>query len=167
MWRCNMYADMNEVKRTLLTQHYVEKKDMYVKRASYHIGEFFSEDVVQEAYAKALRYLDRYPVEYQDFSAFFNVMFNNELKDFRSDRLDKVELMEWHWESGEFDDERVAVAEVTRLERFLAREKPLNRSVIYSALWQGIPLKDIARAHGVSEGAVKQLVFKFRGRVNV
>lgn len=160
-----MYANMTEVKLNLLKQHYEAQRKRLVKRASYAVGEFFGEDVVQEAFAKAIRYIDKFPDDPDHFANFFNVLFYNEIKDFRADRLDKVELMEWHWESGEFDDERIANAELKRIEAELDKLKPDSRSIVYTVLWQGVSQKETAKAFGVPEGTVNSLVHRFRERV--
>ena len=73
-----------------LTEYYVDQRDRLVKRYSYRAGgPANAEDVVQEAFARALRYIDSYQPEVRPLPAWFNTILNNAWHDFRKEERDQ------------------------------------------------------------------------------
>lgn len=67
-----------------LTEFYTAQKDRLIKRISYRAGSMHNaEDVVQEAFTRALTYIEAYDPEVRPLPAWFNTILNNALKDFK------------------------------------------------------------------------------------
>jgi RNA polymerase sigma factor (sigma-70 family) len=67
-----------------LTEYYTEQKDRLIKRVSYRAGGIHNaEDVVHEAFTRALQYIDAYDPQKRPLPAWFNTILNNALKDFK------------------------------------------------------------------------------------
>jgi len=93
----------------IIEQHYIENFDKLVKRYANRAGSVWNaEDVVQDSFDRAMRYSDSFSPERQEFGAWFNMILNNALRDFKrddrllgmsveySEELDEVEpLLEW------------------------------------------------------------------------
>jgi len=74
----------NDNKVLTLNEYYIKQYDRLVKRVSYRAGGIpNAEDVVQEAFTRALTYIDAYDPAQKPFAAWFNTILNNALKDFK------------------------------------------------------------------------------------
>jgi RNA polymerase sigma factor (sigma-70 family) len=66
-----------------IEQHYKDNYRKFVKRMTFRAGsEFDAEDIVQDAYERAIRYSNKATV--LNFDKWFNMLLNNSLKDFKS-----------------------------------------------------------------------------------
>lgn len=66
----------------ILEEHYRKNRFTYVKRMSFRCGDY-AEDVVQEAYARAIKYFSSYKEEYS-LDAWFSRIINNCLKEHKN-----------------------------------------------------------------------------------
>ena len=68
---------------TNIEQHYIENYRKFVKRITFRAGtEWDAEDIVQDAYERALRYSNKAGI--LNFDKWFNTLLNNSLKDFKN-----------------------------------------------------------------------------------
>ena len=71
----------------ILEEHYRKKSARYVIIARYRLGSLpkdLSQDVVQEAYTRAIKYLHRFNPDTGNFDAWFRTIFNNCTQDIRN-----------------------------------------------------------------------------------
>jgi RNA polymerase sigma factor (sigma-70 family) len=67
-----------------VAEHYQENKLKYLKRLSFRAGtEWDAEDVLHDAYERAIRYYASYD-DSQDFGAWFNTILNNALREHKN-----------------------------------------------------------------------------------
>lgn len=67
----------------IITQHYKDNYRRLIKRMTFRAGtEWDAEDVVQEAYARALRYQDSF--DGTNFDRWFNTILNNALREHKN-----------------------------------------------------------------------------------
>lgn len=68
---------------SVIEQHYRENFNKLVKRMAFRVGEEWgSQDVVHEAYARALRYIDSF--DGRDFNRWFTTILNNCLREHKN-----------------------------------------------------------------------------------
>lgn len=147
----------------LIEMHYLEFREELCKKFKRRAGTFENaEDVVQEAYARALRFKDSYDGT-RPFYKWFNTIINNALKDFkRAERVDGMVI--------EFDeelDEGVTFSEEEHdyMKRIVA-EMNAKRGETAKALklyfLKGYPPRDIYQTLDMSKKAVYQAIFRFQ-----
>lgn len=69
-----------------LTTHFEENYDRLVKRASFRVGGMTNaEDVVQEAFTRALQYSASFEYSNRELTAWFNTILNNAASDLKSE----------------------------------------------------------------------------------
>lgn len=73
---------MKSNKITTLTEYYCDQYASLLKRFKYRAGgEQNAEDVIQEAFTRALTYIDSFDPSNKELPAWFNTIINNTLKD--------------------------------------------------------------------------------------
>lgn len=78
---------MNE-RNAVVEKFYVENRDTLIKRVSFRAGgEYNAEDVVSEAFARALKYWNSFDPKRHELGAWFSSILNNALKDFKREEL--------------------------------------------------------------------------------
>ena len=80
----------------LIEQHYKDNHNRFIKRMTFRAGtEWDAQDIVQDAYERALRYYKSF--DGTNFDKWFSTILNNSLKDFKS--------KEKGFATSEFDEE--------------------------------------------------------------
>jgi len=79
-----------------LRHFFAAEYDMLVKRAMYRVRDFDdAEDVVMDAFRKAVEYWDSYNPEMKELGAWFNTIMNNSIKTFQKEKFMKhIEIEE-------------------------------------------------------------------------
>lgn len=151
---------MNKLK--LLEEHFVENRDVMVKQANRKIGEFFAEDVVQEAYTRCMRYVDNLPEDKKVLNSYVYKVMRNVIKDYLSDSISSVGVEEDMLESGELNDEWEAKGVLKEIKRDILRLKSPRKEIIYCALIQGDRYELISSINKVNVQTVKDMVKYYR-----
>lgn len=146
----------------LLNTHYVENYDKLVKRLSYRAGGIHNaEDVMQEAYARALNYLDSFDPMVKGFGAWFNSVINNSLRDFKSTErirgmarsLDKEENLADIAQDQEIIDKLMQEVES------IPNEK--SREILKMFVFLGYSAKEVARVVDTNMSNIRRTINEF------
>lgn len=154
-----------EIVYQIINQHYNQNFEALVKRVSGKIGPFWAEDCVHDTYERAYRYWERLPLGFVGINYYLSVMLTNRIRDYQSDRIDSVEIEEYHWESGELADEIRAVGILSEVKAHLATYPEEQKSIIYLRLFQGEKQELVSSITGVTQAWISQLCSKFQREV--
>lgn len=152
---------------TILAEFYKERREDLLRRLNYGAGSpEAAEDVLQEAFVRALIYWDTFNPEHKELGAWFNTIMRNSLRDFKRE--------EWLFGMGEEFDE----------ELYDPQEMPINESELVKKIYelvddkiadhQEILLlyfekhyspKDIANITEFKVKTIKQVVWRFKTEV--
>lgn len=147
---------------TIIEEHYKRSFNRLVKRLSFRAGSpQDAEDIVQDAYERALKYIDAYDVE-QDFEIWFGRIMFNCLKDHnkKSRGYTVVEFEEHH---GGGEDCRMLPKEA--LDQIWKRidSKPAEFAEILRLHFKnGYSINDINKIVGGKYDATAQTIKRFR-----
>lgn len=154
--------DRQSIIYQIITQHYVENYDALVKRATRMVGEYWAEDTVQEAFEQAYKYWERLPIDFVGISKYILVIHNNVIKRYQNDRIDSVEVEDYHWESGELADEMRARGILHEVKEHLKTYPENMRDIIYLRLFQGERLETVTAIVGVTHPYVVKVCYMFQ-----
>lgn len=148
----------------MLEAHYREHRNKLAKIASYRVKDFtLGEDVVQEAYAKALRYLDKYNPEYE-FGGWFHRIFNNTVINVQRIERDGGVVKDDDLSVPHAGDDYLAKKEIASL---IQGEKPKHRDLLHMFFFEGFNARQIADFLGISHGSVRLIIYRFRDKVAI
>lgn len=151
---------MNEI----VTEHYKENYQRIVGYLRFRAGsEWNAEDVVQEAYYRALKYFPQ--VAPANFAGWFNRILHNSIKDFMSAERGHI--------ADEFEEEYVEGNPCNRYNEKVIREiyelidtKSLIQIEVLSMYFKlGYSPKDIAALTDITYGAAHQIIQRFRNEL--
>jgi len=152
-----------ENKKQLLEAHYRKDYSKLVKTTSYRLGNdrALAEDVVQEAYSVALRYLKSFNPQY-DFGGWFDRILTNTL--IRTKRLeqDKGVVKDNDYPIPHEGDNYLAKRQLREL---IQLEKPRNHDLLHMFFFEGFNARQISDFLGIKHDSVRQIVNRFRDKV--
>lgn len=154
---------MNEV----IERFYVAERDNLLRRLNYGAGSpEAAEDVLQEAFVRALIYWDTFDPENKELGAWFSTILKNALRDFKRD--------EWLFGMGEeFDEELYDPQEMTLKEDELIRKiyelvdgkiEP-HQEILLLYFDKHYSPKDIANMTPYKVKTIKQVIWRFKTEV--
>jgi len=149
-------------KKSLLEEHYRKEYSVLVKRSAYRLGNntALAEDTVQEAYAKALKYLERYNPEYE-FGGWFDKILKNTIKDMQ--KLDRENgIVHDNFSVDPVGDEVIAKSE---LMEYINAEKKRNRELLTMFFFEGFNARQVSEFLGMTHTNVRQIINRFRDRL--
>lgn len=149
-------------KLELLENHYVDNYKVMVKQAERKVGSFFSEDCVQEAYTRCMRYVDNLPDDKKVLSSYVYKVMRNVIKDYLSDSISSVGVEEDMLESGELNDEWEAKGVLGEIKKDILSLNSPRKEIIYCALIQGDKYELISQINKVNVQTVKDTVKYYR-----
>lgn len=150
----------------LLTGYYVVNRANLVKRFTRRAGtEWDAEDVVQDAFERAIKYYDSYDPELSAFGAWFGRIITNALRNYLNRQKGLGDL--------EFDEE---LAEGTPCEQYtehLAADIRANirtrkkhiAEILILYFEKGYSAKDISCIVDTSHVAINQIIYRFREEI--
>tara|TARA_R110000823_G_C15952958_1_gene502524 strand:+ start:10593 stop:11081 length:489 start_codon:yes stop_codon:yes gene_type:complete len=148
-----------------IEQFYKDNYDMLVKRFNRRAGGVENaEDVVQEAFCRALKYKDSFNPERQEIGAWFNTILNNALVSHQREQMLKGVTVPYeeheHEEVYECSNEkRHLISDV--LERMYAKSSK-SRNILYLYFIQGYKMHEIARVVDDKYKSVQMLIRRFK-----
>lgn len=154
-------------KNEVLGKFYEVERDNLLRRLNYGAGSpSNAEDVLQEAFVRALIYWDTFDPERKELGAWFNTIMRNALRDFKRE--------EWLFGMGEEFDE----------EQYDPQEMPVNESELVKKIYEMVDgkiddhqeilllyfekhysPKDIANITNFKVKTIKQVVWRFKNEV--
>lgn len=149
----------------LIKQHYTTNYALLVKRSTWRVpnkSRALAEECVQEAYTRALRYINAFNRE-DDFNNWFNRILRNTISDCRKAETDKGttrEIEEEIEELGATKEEKLyALATLSKY------PKGIKKEVLTLFFFYGYRVRDISEYTGMSQTAIKQLVYRFKNKI--
>lgn len=151
----------------ILEDFYKDERENLLRRLNYGAGSpSNAEDVLQEAFVRALIYWDTFDPERKELGAWFNTIMRNALRDFKRE--------EWLFGMGEEFDE----------EQYDPQEMPVNESELVKKIYEMVDgkiddhqeilllyfekhysPKDIANITNFKVKTIKQVVWRFKNEV--
>lgn len=152
--------------KEMIEQFYRDNYTLYVKRLSRRVGgPENAEDIVQEAFYRALKYADAFdPDGKATFEVWFNTVVRRAMYDFK-----RVELKQGM--TSEIDSGETEVIEIDGVDLAMAGEivkeiesKPLNdhRQVLYLAFVKDYPPRDIVKILDIGYSTVNTITNRFK-----
>lgn len=161
---------MSSKRNDLITQHYLENYIRLVKTAVRRVpnnSQALAEEVVQEAYARAVKYFRAYN-ENIEFDKWFNGIFRNAVNDCRTAESE-------HGCTFEYDDN---VENILSLEQTLQGElwdatmkmiykldNERDKEILSMCYMYGFTSKDIAEYVGMKHSTVRQIITRFKAKL--
>ena len=146
--------------QALIEQHYLTNRRNLVKRMSFPAGDY-AEDVVQEAYYRALKYAKSYKAEFS-LEKWFSQILNNCLKDHKNTEkgFSAVEFEEDDQEGIQCTGfgEKV-VKEVSDL---ISTKSVVQMEVLRYAFEQGYTAKEVSELTDYTYSNCRQIILRFR-----
>jgi RNA polymerase sigma factor (sigma-70 family) len=151
----------------LIHEHYLENHGKLVHKLQYRAGTIWNaEDVVQEAYCRALKYKGTYGVQEQDFGAWINKIINNALRtaqaaerrmgmsvEYNEDMDEMVDMLEW-----EEDMIKVVTNEMDK-------KSSAVRQVLYLYFFSQYKPREISQVLDISNGYIRTTVKEFKNQL--
>lgn len=153
------------MKQTLI-DFYNNERNTLVKKYNRRAGSpENAEDVVQEAFTRALQYIDSYDPSKKELGAWFYTILQNSLRDFK--REDKnggmVMFEEEHMEPTEFVDLDKEVR--NELHNLIDTKNDVAKEVLTLYFRHGYMIKDIDNTTDHSYAAIKAIILRFKKEV--
>lgn len=150
----------------LIEQHYLNNYRRLMKTFTFRAGtEWDAEDVIQEAYARALKYYKSFTGKPEEFNKWFYTIINNTLKEYKN--IEKGVAAE-SFEEEEADGipcsyvhDRI-MGEVYAL---IDTKSVVQIEVLTLHFKQGFSAKDISYITDVSYSAARQIILRFRNEL--
>ena len=147
---------------TDIDKHYREQYSRLVKRIAYRLGNkyFLAEEVVQEAYARALKYYKSFDPSYGEFDQWFSLILNNatrhcqnqeKSRGIHADTLVFPNIDEQYFRNG--------------LEEAVAKEGDRNSIILSLYFLDGWRTPEISKLLNCNHNTVRQVINRFRERI--
>ena len=147
-----------------IEQHYIDNRRMLVKVMTNRAGSVENaEDIVQEAFARALRYRSSFSVYKNDLRAWINAILNNTLRDFKIDERRMGMSVEYN----EDMDEPCPLHEwesdmIEAVKADIERKPVLVRQALYLYFFKGYKPREIAQVVEMTNGYIRTSVKEFK-----
>ncbi len=154
----------------LISTHYVKNYDRFVKQAVRRVpnnSKALAEEVVQEAYARALKYFRTFNKKTNTFDIWFNSILRNTINDCRTIEKDHGATVELHDNIEELVPPRnkTDVALLLKAINEMEREKDIH--VLSLFFITGYRSRDIAEYLGTNHNTIRQIILRFKNKVNM
>tara|TARA_R100000687_G_C6439009_1_gene159536 strand:+ start:271 stop:783 length:513 start_codon:yes stop_codon:yes gene_type:complete len=156
--------------RDKIEAFYIEFYDLYVRRNARRAGSMENaEDVVMEAFCRALKYADSFEVDNgRDLETWFNTIVRRALYDFK--RVETKQGMTAAIDSGETEAVEIDGVDQAMAEEILkiieSKENTEHRNVLFLAFVRNYPPRDIVEVLDLGLHSVYQIIKRFRGEMN-
>lgn len=157
-----MYPTMKDVKLTLVNQHYLAHKDELLSLARRRIGDFWKEDVVQEAYERCYRYIDQIPISEKELTLYVYTVMANVIRDYQRNTFSQQEVTEEMWVSGDLAQDMRSKGVLKEVLTYLDTYPLEQRNIIYAYVIQGDDARVVSQKFGVSLENVWKISSRFR-----
>lgn len=151
----------------LLTNFYEEERETLVKRISRRAGSpENAEDIVQEAFTRAFKYIKSYENTKREFGAWFNTILNNALRDFKRDERNYGMSMEREGEAEEGVEPRLDVKQERHEVRQLIFQKgEVQQEILRLYFILNYAPKDIQAVTEYPRGTILSTITRFQQEV--
>jgi RNA polymerase sigma factor (sigma-70 family) len=145
----------------MIVQYYIDNRNKLVNRVKYRVGGIENaEDVVQEAFARALQYISTYDHD-KPFGAWFNTILNNATRDFKREYRDQGRTREVQ----EGDFEPVELPEWVDLDKMLVGRNEVHKDILTLHFKEGFTPADIVKITEYQKGQVHMCIRRFVNQI--
>lgn len=147
-----------------IEQHHLDNFDRLVIVFSHRAGgRWNSEDVVQEAFTRALKYSNSFDEDKQEFGGWFNGILNNALRDYTKD----VRLLGMSVEYTEDMDELIPLLEwesdlIDAVKKDIERKSEGIRQALWLYLFRQYKPREIAQVVDMTNAHIRTAVKEFK-----
>lgn len=146
-------------------EHYRKNRNTIIKKLTFKAGSVQdAEDVVQEAYCRALKYIHAYNPNEFEFSRWFSRLFQNVWRDVLADKYQRgkpEEIDEKDFICYKFESNAPQLMELV-YDAIFATENPDHREILTLYLIYGYKLREVADIMGWRSGSVNQVLYRFK-----
>jgi RNA polymerase sigma factor (sigma-70 family) len=149
----------------MIEKFFRDEYNTLVKRVkARRMQEADAEDVVQEAFARAIKYKDSFDPEQQELGAWFNTILNNVFKSYRhanftGDFSFTEEVME---EVDDADKNWSDVNLLNKVKEEIGKRSNEHSCVLHLNLIKGYKRKEVAQILDEKEENIKKIVYRFK-----
>lgn len=150
----------------LIEDHYRSNHERLVKKLIWRVpyrSRAIAEDVVQEAYERALRYYRTFNPTIKDFTTWFNTILNNTLKSFKKSESNSGVTYEYDDNIDEITPPR-NVSHYYELISQLDSPNPVEKEILNLFFILGFKSREVALYVNKSHTNVRQIILRFRTR---
>lgn len=150
-----------------LERFYIAERENLLRRLSYSAGTpEAAEDVLQEAFVRALTYWNTFDPANKELGAWFSTILKNSLRDFKRD--------EWLFGMGEefdeelYDPQEMAVPEgelIRQIYDMVEEKVPNQKEILLLHFEKNYSPKDIHNITGLKVSTVSQVIWRFKKEV--
>lgn len=152
----------------MIEEHYRLNFDRLVKRTTYRVPNYSShlaEECVQEAYLRAIKYINAFNPDLDTFAKWFEGILRNATNDCRTIEKDRGVSKELSDEMEEVVATKEEKAQYSIIIKHISNEER-NKDILILFFLLGYKTKDISEYTGVSHTYVRQIIFRFRNKMN-
>lgn len=151
------------LKHKLIEEHYRLNYNKLVKRTAWKVpyrAEHLAEECVQEAYTRAMKYINTFNPKHDEFNKWFNGILRNTINDCRTIEKDKGATVE-------IDDDCTPLTP-SRQERTIAIFQIKNlaegntKRILSLFLLYGFKTREISELMGIKHNSVRQIISRWR-----
>ncbi len=157
-------------KNELITQHYLGNYTRLVKTAVRRVpnnSQALAEEVVQEAYARALKYFRAYD-EKSDFNKWFNGIFRNAVNDCRT--AEKEHGCTFEYNENLHDLEPISRYQSdlwdTTMKSIAKIENERDRNIMVHYYMSGFSSREISEYTGINHNTVRVIILRHKEKMN-
>lgn len=147
----------------LIEDHYLANRRNLVKRMSFPAGDA-AEDVVQEAYARALKYFNSYKPEYH-FDGWFRRILNNALKEHKNNERGTSAVSFEEEEHDGLDCSGLNERILLEVNELIATKSAVQMEVLTYHIQQGYTAKEVSELTDHTYANCRRIVHRFRQEV--
>lgn len=153
----------------IITEFYIKNsRELHKRVANRAGGAYNAEDVVQEAFARAIKYWDSFDPNRHQLGAWFGTILNNALKDFKREELMYGMCIEFNEELDEgvrmdTTDKQM----LKKIEQLIHSKRDSTRDLLDMYYLKGYKTRDIVQALDVDNRTVSIAVWRFKEEVKV
>ena len=144
----------------VLETHYRANRFKLVKRMSFRAGDY-AEDVVQEAYARALKYISSYKPEFS-LDAWFSRILNNAFKEHKNSEKGFANVSFEEEEQDGIPCNRFAESVVAEIYELISTKSVVSMEVLNYHFRFGYTAKEIQEISDYSYSNCHQIISRFR-----
>lgn len=150
----------------IIEQFYKDNYQLLVKRIkARRMQEADAEDVVQEAFVRALKYQDSFNPDRQEIGAWFNTILNNSFKDYRHANFTGDYSFTEEEHMNEFDEAEITWMDqdlIVRIKKEVQEINENHRDIIELVVLNNYKYKEASQILDESIDNIKKVVYRFK-----
>jgi RNA polymerase sigma factor (sigma-70 family) len=150
--------------RNFLQKYYEDNYDKFVKMYSRSAGHG-SEDVVQEAFTRALRTTADPTFKVEKPEAWFGIILSNSLKDYQNTMMHQGMSTYDEWTEAPEPMAEWEQDMIKAIKQLMMQHKPRVQDVLHLYFFREFKPREIAEVTEFTSGAVRDMILRFKAEV--